>query len=251
MSKRFIAYFDYLGFKDFIMNNPIEYQVQYIGHIFRDIENALAKQQLKKASPGLMVPNLQNSKLHCINFSDTVLFYTNDDSLDSLKEILEVADIFNWQCIDFFFPVRGCLYYGECVDRRFNTKTGNTGTYSVNSLIGTGLINAYLKAENQSWAGTVIDDTVVQYIAANFGNPNSILSPHAKMYIVPYKEKPEKQADEWVFNLVKVNGKLNDVAFGNMEKSIIENFGKHNKGTDSPRVKEIIGNTINFLKSYT
>lgn len=250
MSKRFIAYFDYLGFKDFILNNPIEYQVQYVGHIFRDIENALAKNQYKNASPGLMIPDLANSRLHCINFSDTVVFFTNDDSEESLREILEVAYVFNWQCIDFFFPVRGCLYYGECVDRRYNTKTGTTGTYSVNSLIGTGLVNAYLRAEQQSWAGTVIDDSVVDYIANNLGTPASILSQYAKKYIVPYKEKKENQSEEWVFNLVKINGKLNNEAYINMEKNIRENFAKHNKKTDSPRVKEIIQNTISFLQSY-
>lgn len=251
MAKRFIAYFDYLGFKDFIMNNPVEYQEKFISNIFRDIENALALGKIKRPSPGVAVADMENSNLHCINFSDTVIFYTNDDSPESLKEIIEVADMFNWQCVDYFFPVRGCLYYGEAVDKNYSTKTGSVGTYRVNSIIGTGLIHAYQKAEAQSWAGSIIDETVVNYIRAVIGNADDFLKPFAKKYKVPYKMKIENQQEEWVFNLVKVEGKLVEEGFTNMRKNIIDNFGKHNKNTKSDRVQEIIQNTVSFLKSYT
>jgi hypothetical protein len=247
--KRFIAYFDYLGFKDFIMNNPVDYQEKYISHIFRDIENALAKEKTVFRPSGLAVADLANSNLHCINFSDTVIFYTNDDSIESLNEILEVAYIFNWSCIDYFFPVRGCIHLGECVDKKYNTRTGSNGTYSINSLIGSGLIDAYLKAESQSWAGTVITSAVVKFIQEKLGLEEKILSPYAKKFSVPYKDGKGKQ-EEWVMNLVKVDGKLNDTAFQNMEKNIRDNFSKHNKKVDSPRVIEIIDNTIHFLSSY-
>jgi hypothetical protein len=100
---RFIAYFDYLGFKDFIMNNPVEYQEKYISHIFRDIETALANEKLIHKSPGLVVADIKNSNINCINFSDTVIFYTNDNTSGSLTELLQVADIFNWQC-NLYFP---------------------------------------------------------------------------------------------------------------------------------------------------
>jgi hypothetical protein len=40
---RFIAYFDYLGFKKFIENNTLDYQKRIVVNNFRDIENALAK----------------------------------------------------------------------------------------------------------------------------------------------------------------------------------------------------------------
>lgn len=39
--KKFIAYFDYLGFKQFIDNNDLVYQRKIVGNNFPDIENAL------------------------------------------------------------------------------------------------------------------------------------------------------------------------------------------------------------------
>ena len=43
---KFIAYFDFLGFKDFILNNDIEYQNQIMNNIFRDIESSLGNGKL-------------------------------------------------------------------------------------------------------------------------------------------------------------------------------------------------------------
>ena len=39
--KIFIAYFDFLGFKQFIKNNTLESQMNTVINIFRDIENVL------------------------------------------------------------------------------------------------------------------------------------------------------------------------------------------------------------------
>ena len=84
---RFIAYFDYLGFKKFIENNTLDYQKRIVVNNFRDIENALGKGKTKPAKYGV-IADLSESKINCINFSDTVVFWTNDDSIDSLIEIL-------------------------------------------------------------------------------------------------------------------------------------------------------------------
>ena len=99
----FIAYFDYLGFKEFIENNDLDYQKKIIGNNFRDLESALGQGKIKDVHHGV-IADLSNSKINCINFSDTVVFWTNDDSNESLKELLDVSYKFNWQAVDFFFP---------------------------------------------------------------------------------------------------------------------------------------------------
>jgi hypothetical protein len=47
LMKKFIAYFDYLGFKQFIDNNDLEYQRKIVGNNFRDIESALGQGKSK------------------------------------------------------------------------------------------------------------------------------------------------------------------------------------------------------------
>lgn len=83
-----------------------------MGNNFRDIESALGQGKYKQSSHGL-IADISSSRINCINFSDTVVFFTNDTTEQSLVEILEVAYKFNKQAISMFFPARGALVFGE------------------------------------------------------------------------------------------------------------------------------------------
>jgi hypothetical protein len=244
--KRFIAYFDYLGFKQFIDNNDLDYQTRIVGNNFRDIESALGQGKSKEAPHGY-IADLSNSRINCINFSDTVVFWTNDDTEASLMEILEVAHKFNWQAIDFFFPARGSVVYGEIVYVDFKQKNEAGGLYNINSVFGKGLVRAHEKAEKQHWAGTVLDDSFIDELVNRGYDIDTFLKPYAKKFKVPYKNGLEIP-DEFVMRIIK--GQLNDEAFKNYGNGIRENFARHNKSTDNQDVKEKIENTIKFLASF-
>ena len=244
--KKFIAYFDYLGFKQFIENNNIEHQKRIIGNNFRDIENALGQGTMKNATIGA-IADLSNSKINCINFSDTIVFWTNDNSKESLIEILKVAYRFNWQTIMHFFPARGALVYGEIVYVDFKQHNEAGGLYNINSVFGKGLVEAHEKAEKQHWAGTVIDRTFISELLKRGIEIDNFLSPYAKKFKVPYKKGPELP-EEYVLNLVK--GGLDNLSLKNGREMIINNFSKHNKAIDSQDVKEKMNNTFRFLESY-
>lgn len=243
---RFIAYFDYLGFKEFIENNDLEYQSRIVGNNFRDMESALGQGKFKDAPHGV-IADISKSQINCINFSDTVVFFTNDTSETSLIEILEVAYKFNWQAIDFCFPVRGALVFGEMVYVDFKQSNGGGGIYNINSVYGKGLVKAHLRADEQHWAGTVLDESFTTEIANRGHNLDEFLMPYAKKYKVPYKTGGEK-ADEYVLNIVK--GKVNDEALKNMSKNIRDNFAQYNKSVADDRVQQKISNTLRFLESY-
>lgn len=244
--KRFIAYFDYLGFKQFIDNNDLDYQHKIVTNNFRDIESALGQGKFKKA-PHEVIADLSNSKINCINFSDTVVFWTNDDSEGSLIEILEVAHKFNWQAIDFFFPARGSVVYGEIVYVDFKQKNEAGGLYNINSVFGKGLVKAHEKAEKQHWAGTVLDDTFIEELARRGYDIDNLLMPYAKKYKVPYKNGYHNSEE---FAMCIIKGKLNEEAFKNYGNGIRENFARHKKSVDSQDVQEKIENTIKFLASF-
>ena len=242
----FISYFDYLGFKQFIENNNLEYQKRIIGNNFRDIESALSKGKYRDVPKGV-IADLKNSNINCINFSDTIIFWTNDDSEASLIEILEVSYMFNWQAIGYFFPARGSLAYGEIVYVDYKKQNEAGGIYNVNSVFGKGLVRAHEKAEIQHWAGTVIDESFISELVIRGYDLETFLKPYARKYKVPYKfgiDLPE----EYVLRIVK--GELNDEAFINVSRNIVDNFGCHNKSTDNRDVSEKIYNTIRFLESF-
>lgn len=242
---RFIAYFDYLGFKEFIYNNDLESQMQIMGNNFRDIESALGKGKYKQASHGL-VADISNSKINCINFSDTVVFFTNDTTEQSLIEILEVAYTFNSKAIRWFFPVRGALIFGEMRYVDFRQENSGGSVYNLNSVYGKGLVDAHLRADEQHWAGTVIDSSFTAEIINKGYKIDDFLLPYAKKYKVPYKNK--SMDEEYVLNLVK--GTLNKQSFESLSKNIRDNFSQYNKPVSDKRVQQKILNTIQFLKSY-
>jgi len=111
--KRYIAYFDYLGYKDFILNNESQHLEVRAGHILRDIEMALAQGKYQEPRNGIILSDLSKSRINCLNVSDTVIFWTHDDSIESLEELMHVAYRFNWQEILFNMPVRGVVYFDE------------------------------------------------------------------------------------------------------------------------------------------
>lgn len=245
--KRFIAYFDYLGFKDFIENNDLDYQKRIMGNNFRDMESALSSGQTKSMPSGRFISDISDSKINCINFSDTIVFWTNDDSEESLQELLQVSHKFNWQAIDFFFPARGSVVYGELEYIDYKQHNDGGGIYNINSVYGKGLVKAHLKAEGQNWAGTVLDESLIDELTNRGLEPEKYLEKYAKKYKVPYKNGVDLP-EEFVYRII--TGSLNDEALKNYKRGIEENFGNHKKSLDNPGVQEKLANTIKFLESF-
>ncbi len=243
----FIAYFDYLGFKQFIENNDVFYQRRIMGNIFRDIESALGQGKYIIAPSGGAIADISNSSINCINFSDTVVFWTNDQSIESLEEIIKVAHKFNHQNISHYFPARGSLVHGIIEHVEYKQESNRGGKYNINSVYGKGLVEAHVKANKQHWAGTVIDKSFINQMISMQIDPGSYLQPYAKLYNVPYKNE-ENNSEEFVMSLV--NGNINEEAFTSLSNYIRINFAKHNKSIDSQDVQDKISNTINFLSSF-
>lgn len=241
----FIAYFDYLGFTAFIENNDLEAQKKTILHNLRDIEMALGKGKTEKTARGV-ISDISNVKINCINFSDTVVFFSKDNNTESLIEILEIATTFNRQAINYFFPVRGAIVYGDLAFFGYNKENQKGSVYNINSIFGKGLIKAYLKANAQNWAGSVIDESVLIELKRRGIDEEMFLNPYAKKYNVP--TKTGIAVNEFALNLTE--GSLNNESLKNFEEGIRRNFSAYNKSISDISVQKKLNNTILFLKSY-
>jgi len=239
----YLAYFDYLGFKEFIENNNDEVLIRRMGHIFRDIEGALGQGKYQEPQNGVILSDLTNSKVNCLNISDTVLFWTNQCDYNSLTELIKVAYEFNWKQIGYNFPIRGSIVKGKI--RLVSGKQTNTngGSYSVQCLYGKGLIKAHDKAEYQNWAGTVIDESIISDLEFN-ANGMEFLSEYAIKYKVPYKIEVDLE-EEYVLKIVK--GISNETALKNIKESITGVFALDNKSIESKSVQLKIENTLKFI----
>lgn len=245
--KRYLTYFDLLGFSDFIKNNEVERQEEIIIEFFKDIERALSKGEFIETQFG-MGADLSNHKLNSLNFSDTVIFWTQDDSLESLKELLHVTYIFNYCATLFRFPARGSTVYGEIVTVNHNESNVNGGTYNVNSILGKGLVHAYEIAEETNWSGAIIDNSIIERLIELNINTSEILNPISKEYNVPIKKDRFKKY--YAFDLIYKEQSFNKKHFDNHVAGITDNFSRYNKSIEADTVKKKIENTIKFLCTY-
>lgn len=242
MKEVYLAYFDFMGFKQFILNNEDEILMRRMEHIFRDIEMCLGKGEYREARNGMILADISNSKLNCLNISDTVLFWTNDLSEESLLELIQVAYEFNWREVTFNFPLRGSIVKGnvKIVSGKDNTEAG--GSYSVQCLYGKGLVYAHDLAENQEWAGTIIDDVVYEDLNSS-ENGKIISEKNIIDYDVPIKNNQKKSS-----KVFKLRQEISSEEYlEKLLKSIDDVFAQDNKGVDNKSVQLKITNTKQFL----
>lgn len=239
--KRFIGYFDLMGYKQFIMNNSTDESRRRLGHVLRDLENSLGRGELNDTPRGY-VANLSKSTLKCISISDTIIYWTQDDSDQSMEEFLDVCFRLNWMLNTYNFPVRGVMIYDEMEMIHGTDINESGGMYSVNTMYGMGLIKAHLKSDEQNWAGTCIDTTLSDEIENRDLLP--LLDRVAVKTLVPYKNPIEDQQEEYALRLI--TGEFNETAFNNVKKNIVGVFAADNKPMNQ-RATEMLQNTITFL----
>ena len=106
MKEVYIAYFDFMGFSNFIENNENKIITRRIGNILSDLERCLSKNN-RYENDWKLYADLSNIKLNCLNISDTILVWTNDCELVSLNNLIEFVYEFNISQNQYNFPLRG------------------------------------------------------------------------------------------------------------------------------------------------
>jgi hypothetical protein len=241
--KRFIAYFDYLGFKEFILQNSEEELERRLGRFIYSITSSISEKHFQPTPTTLQV-DLSESNINFLNISDTLIFWTKDDTVESCKELLEIAYRLNINAIQQFLPIRGCVVY-DYFKVKFGQEQNEKGTYfGLNYMFGKGLINAHLKTEQLNWAGAVIDNSVVSRIEneTQFG---PFINDLAKEYEIPYKGFYRK---EYAFLFAK-ESEMNQEIYERFIQIFKITFEMDSKSI-TPSVQEKMNNTFTFLKSH-
>ena len=145
--KRFVAFFDILGFGSWIKNDGSMAVFTYV----RGFLNLMVRASL----PGSVVhPDMSvdvpKSNLGYVTFSDSIVFYSRDDSYDCLKTMLAVCGEFmNSVICGPSRMVRGAIAHGEFfVDPE------------ANAYVGQALIDAYSLEGRQDWLALSLHDTL-------------------------------------------------------------------------------------------
>ncbi len=203
---RWLVYFDILGFKN-IVNDKNVFSILEL------YERALS--------------NTKNHKIFtkCINyayFSDTFIFYSENDSEKEFTWIQSVAKNMIRKSLENRIPLRGALTMGEFYADK------NQQVY-----FGNGIIDAYEEAERQDWIGLIITQASEKSISTFGLNPTRF---KFKKWMIPIKGKSKPtRILRYAYNFdsnINLDKKL----------GILENM----KRESSDRKK--YSNTIKFLK---
>lgn len=239
--KHFIAYFDFLGYKQFIQNNDEDYLERRAEHILTSLGLALSQGASVEVSRTLAVPDISTCRVNCLNISDTIIFWGIEDTLENCTDLLKVAHRYNWQENIHGMPVRGCLLYDDFNIRTGSTRNAQGALYSPNLIYGKGLLRAHLKSDNLDWAGTVIDSSFVDRVSQET-NFDTFIEEYATRYDVPYKDG---EVNEYAINLWK--GVETQEHLDRAKEMVREVFAKDNKGINDS-VERKIENTCAFIE---
>lgn len=136
--KRFVAFFDILGFGSWLESDGSKEVFTYI--------RGFLSSMIRSSLPGSVVHpdmsvDLVESGIGYISFSDSIVFYTRDDSYDCLKTMLSVCGEFmNVVICGSSRMIRGALAHGDFY-----------ADPESNAYVGQGLIDAYRLEGMQDW----------------------------------------------------------------------------------------------------
>lgn len=150
---RYVAFFDILGFKNWVETEGSWKVFVYI----RDFMNLMIRACMPKSVVNAdMSVDLEPSIISYINFSDSIIFYSRDDSYETFRSMLKVcAEFMNVVICGPTRVIRGSLSHGE-----FYADPEN------NAYVGHALIDAYELEEKQDWLGVSLHSSIEN--TANF-----------------------------------------------------------------------------------
>ncbi len=198
----FVAYFDFLGFKEYVKKNPLNLIVSNYKAVLKRI----------KKKEGIY---FDVDKIICQWFSDTFLFCAkaNSDQFEqTFFQMQALSMAFFKEMISKHIPLKGALTVGE-----FYTEPEH-GIF-----LGEALIKAYEYAENQNWLGFVLTPEILTLLEQNKREKEiSFCKRHYVEYEVPYKKNTKRRL--LAYRLDKFNKGINIKKIGdyNLWRALVQ-----------------------------
>ncbi|MDP1813707.1 MAG: hypothetical protein Q8K92_04600 [Leadbetterella sp.] len=164
---KFIAYFDILGFKEYIYKRESVFDLvkRDMEHLLLDTQKAVSEGKLKPIhnNPIGVMPDLENKKVNCLNISDSIIFWTDDDDYSSFLDIFRISSEFYKNSLrNSAFLLRGSLGHGQI--EYTDSQHKDEKTYASQLLYGKALIDTYIMAEKQQSASFCLTESIMTYL---------------------------------------------------------------------------------------
>ena len=233
--ERFVAFFDILGFGSWVESEGSKKVFTYV----RGFLNLMVRSSLPGSTVHQdMSVDIQKSDIGYINFSDSIVFYSRNDSYHCLKAMLTVCGEFmNIVICGPSRMLRGAIAHGEFY-----------ADPKANAYVGKALIDAYKLEEDQDWLGLSLHDSVevVKYF-------QQALNEH-KGYIVRSLVPLRSNSNKKPYCINWANKNYLNASFNAMKsielcyKRSLESLKENPK--ELVKLERRIRNTKNFLEYY-
>lgn len=242
----YIAFFDILGFKEIVLNNDLKSLNQKFNNFFRETQISISTGKTVPVGNGIIVPDLSKIKVNCIHISDSVIFWTQKQDLESFGHLIDVCKKFYQRSLQMEFPLRGAIVYGEMEFAPGIIKDGEENFFGNFSFIGKGLVNAYLKAESLHLSACLVDQSVLANIGE--GQVYELIKNESLFY---YNTPFNNGTSEYEHLIKPLKGDFSELFFRNRAKTVKENFEKLMYGKPMTQsVHEKMNNTIKLLEFF-
>lgn len=202
ISRRTVAFFDVLGFKRKIAENPLDGLAAKYERVMIDTAEALNRPLLKKHGQTALFPNHPDAKPWCIKyvFSDTIILISDEEHEESCLELLVYAWRLTQLLIAADMPPRGGITFGEIYMNQ-----------AENVVLGRALTDAYELQQEQDWIGVGIHESVegaFPRLFQSLRDPENILGEVFMRYKIPLKEGSIRELHtlNWRYNMVVKEG---------------------------------------------
>lgn len=201
----FVVFLDIMGFKDRVMRTD---------HV--ELRDKL--KELKQEIAFLENDDLASGSL-LVQFSDSIILFSKDGSVDSLHKVAELACKILRTAIKKSFPIKGAMAKGMV-----------TCDTSKQLYFGRPIIDAYLLEENVKYYGLVVHHTAEEDVKAS---DNTELFRDCKVYL------RSGQINHYELLWFKANGEL--------DETVIDDLNNIRK-TVSDEPRKYIDNTLCMMK---
>ncbi len=234
-SEPYIAFLDVLGFKELVFYNPHETLVVLYKEILSNSVNFLSDDKPENI--------IDPDKVNLLNISDSIVLWTKNSNEDSFNNLVNAVQFLLQICMSLGLPLRGAI-----VKEKITVLEGKNAI----SIIGRGLVNAYLEEGKQQWSGCTVEDNIIEYLRSynQVVLQTSNLLKVEKLNLIVKTKIPLNKSfkDGYAINWAK-NSSLT-------EDKIRNSFACYNKRkNESYCIKEKketkILNSIEFFKKYS
>ena len=153
-TERFIAFFDIMGFKDFIYRNDhteVSKMMDIVCNVVAGIKNTEHK-TIEIDRDSIENP-LEKSIILPVVFSDSIVFISESNTTLDAHKIIFTSSYFLCTMMKHSIPVKGAISFGTF-----------TADFEKSSFYGRPLIDAFLLSEEVNFYGSILHDSVEKFV---------------------------------------------------------------------------------------